>query len=291
MSDVELAPRPTPPIGLVPGNPKSAAAAAGTVILAWGLVSVVAGLQVFLGARMDGRALSFGSAWARHLPILALWALATPAVLASARRFPVRGPGAPRALLLHGVAGTVFVVASNLLIRLPGLLPGGVHAGPGDVLAATADGLVRWYPLAMIVYGTIVAAGHRLVPRAPERPAEGETVGGAESEGPLPLRTESGIRLLRPGDVDWIEADGNHVVVHGRHGAHRARERLSDLESALEGRGFARVHRSALVRLECVRELRPISHGDMEVVLDGGQALRLPRSRRAALEERLGVAL
>ncbi|NIP59900.1 MAG: LytTR family transcriptional regulator, partial [Gemmatimonadetes bacterium] len=162
------------------------------------------------------------------------------------------------------------------------------------------EGLVRWYPLALVVYGAIVMVGHRVGRDDPE-PARGDGAGEPPASreveapedpmAPLPLRTGEGIRLLHPEEVEWIEADGNYVVVHCGDGAHRARGRISELESSLEEDGFARVHRSALVRVACIRELRPLSHGDMEVVLAGGKTLRLSRGRRAELEERLGVEL
>lgn len=327
MSRSEQIPGPLSFLGPLSRRWRAPVRRAGAVLLAWTVVSVVAGLQVYLAARIAGDPVSPGTAWSRHLPILALWAVATPLVLASARRFPVRREGAVRALGAHVFFGTLFIVAANLLIRLPELLPGGAYRGGGDLFAGTLEGLVRWYPLALVVYGAIVAVGHRVgndgseaakgadretasvarasrggrsEARAP-RSAEEAMTGGAsrtrereapeDSTAPLPLRTGEGIRLLRPEEVEWIEADGNYVVVHSGGGVHRARGRISELEETLEEEGFARVHRSALVRVDCIRELRPLSHGDMEVVLAGGETLRLSRGRRAMLEERLGVEL
>jgi DNA-binding LytR/AlgR family response regulator len=43
------------------------------------------------------------------------------------------------------------------------------------------------------------------------------------------------------------------------------------------------VHRSAIVRRAAVQEIRPLTHGDFELVLAGGAVVRGSRSRRAAL--------
>jgi DNA-binding LytR/AlgR family response regulator len=43
------------------------------------------------------------------------------------------------------------------------------------------------------------------------------------------------------------------------------------------------VHRSAIVRRDAVQEIRPLTHGDFEVILTTGAVVRGSRSRRAAL--------
>lgn len=245
----------------------------------------MAGGQAYLSALLDGRPLSAGRAFGRHLPILSLWAIVTPAVLASARRFPLGRDDAVRPLVIHLSFGTLFIVAANVLIRLPGLLPGGPLTGPGDLLRATVDGLVTWYPLALVVYGVVVAVGH----------FTGQTPGAEApspaTRAPLDLRTAGGgVRLLAPAEVEWVEADGNYVRVHGHDGStHRVRGRLSDFEERLLAEGFVRIHRSALVHLPSIRELRPLDRGDFKVVLRSGARVRLPRTRRADVAAALGV--
>jgi two-component system LytT family response regulator len=92
------------------------------------------------------------------------------------------------------------------------------------------------------------------------------------------------------GDVDWLEADDNYVRVHARGGARLVRETLKSLESRLDPRHFARIHRSAIVNLERVRELRPTFNGEYVVVLATGARLTLSRGHRDAFFERMGVA-
>jgi two-component system, LytTR family, response regulator len=93
------------------------------------------------------------------------------------------------------------------------------------------------------------------------------------------VRTPGRIVFLPLAEVDWIEAAGNYVYVHAGRERHLIRGTLKAIESRFAAR-FARIHRSAIVNLERVRELAPRAHGDCEVVLRGGA--RLPVSRTFA---------
>lgn len=98
------------------------------------------------------------------------------------------------------------------------------------------------------------------------------------------LLDDSGTTLVIPVDeIRWVEASGSYVVVHAGED-HLVRRSLGSLEEELDGRGFARVHRSALVNAAAVRAVRPLTHGDAVTVLDDGTSVRVSRSRRAAFE-------
>lgn len=89
-------------------------------------------------------------------------------------------------------------------------------------------------------------------------------------------------------EIVWIEAADNYVRFHTDQGVHLSRRRMRDLEAVLDPARFARVHRSAIVNLNRVRELRPLGDGDQEVLMDTGKRLTLTRSYRAAFEGRFG---
>ena len=95
----------------------------------------------------------------------------------------------------------------------------------------------------------------------------------------LAVPTEDGELLLDPGEIDWIEAQDDHVLIHAGKQRHRVRASLSALEARLDGARFARVHRSAIVRLDQVRELR----GENLVVLRDGTRVPVSRRRLPAL--------
>jgi len=88
-------------------------------------------------------------------------------------------------------------------------------------------------------------------------------------------------------EVECIESAGMYVVLHtgGKELLHRSS--LSDLEAKLDPRRFIRIHRSAIVNLARIAHLEPISHGEFEVVLKTGKRVRLSRTYRGPLEQRL----
>lgn len=103
----------------------------------------------------------------------------------------------------------------------------------------------------------------------------------------VPRRNE--IQLVPVGDVIYIEADGSYVNVHTEEKTHLVRERMKTLEQRLDPTQFCRIHRSTIVNLEQVEALEPTDPGDVVARLVSGKRLRVSRSRRAELEERLGL--
>jgi two-component system LytT family response regulator len=66
---------------------------------------------------------------------------------------------------------------------------------------------------------------------------------------------------------------------------------LNELAERLDPGLFFRVHRSAIVNVESILHLEPISHGEFEVVLKDGSSPRISRTYRRKLEKRLGQSL
>jgi two-component system, LytTR family, response regulator len=91
--------------------------------------------------------------------------------------------------------------------------------------------------------------------------------------------------FVRVEEVDWFEAGGNYVRLHVGHAAHRVRVPLARLEARLDPRAFRRINRSAIVRIDGIRELQPWFHGDGVVLLKSGPRLRLSRRFRDRLYE------
>lgn len=88
-------------------------------------------------------------------------------------------------------------------------------------------------------------------------------------------------------DIEWIASAGNYAVIHWRDREGLLRETLQALETRLAGRGFARSHRSTLVNLAHVRELRPLADGAWRLTLDSGAELVVSRSYRDGFLARL----
>ena len=106
------------------------------------------------------------------------------------------------------------------------------------------------------------------------------------------LKSAHRVRLLPVEQISWIEAEGMYVNIHTRDGGtHPHRALIGSLEDALDPQRFVRIHRSAMVNIDLVSELRQDAHGDYIAVLRGGTEVRVGRRFRARLQARLGQSL
>ena len=105
------------------------------------------------------------------------------------------------------------------------------------------------------------------------------------------VRADGRTLLLRATDVDWIEAADYYARIHSGGKSHLLRETMNDLETRLDPDVFFRVHRSAIVNLEKVKEIQPYTRGEHVVIMNNGAKVRLSRGRREKLEERLGQSI
>jgi two-component system LytT family response regulator len=107
----------------------------------------------------------------------------------------------------------------------------------------------------------------------------------------LVVKSGGRVFFVRTDDIDWIEASGNYVRLHLKEQSYLFRETMNQMESRLDTQRFFRIHRSRIVNTERIKELQPWFNGEYVVVLHNGTQLRLSRSYREKLEERLGKAL
>jgi two-component system LytT family response regulator len=104
----------------------------------------------------------------------------------------------------------------------------------------------------------------------------------------LVIKSSGRIYFLETNDIDWIQAEGNYVSVHVGKKSHLLRETISSLESQLDPRKFLRIHRSAVVRIDRIKELQPWFHGEYHIILQDGTELTLSRNYRDRLQDALG---
>ena len=90
--------------------------------------------------------------------------------------------------------------------------------------------------------------------------------------------------------IDWIEGADYYVKLHVGGRVHLLREPLRSLAQRLDPTRFARVHRSAIVNLSRIREIRMAARGDHTLVLDDTTRLRLNRARRREIEALIETA-
>lgn len=107
----------------------------------------------------------------------------------------------------------------------------------------------------------------------------------------LVIKNNGRIFFLKTEEIDWICAEGNYVNLHVKKDSYLLRGTISGLESQLDPRRFARIHRSQIVNIDRIRELRHWSHGEYQIILHDGEELMLSRSYREKLQAALGGLL
>jgi two-component system, LytTR family, response regulator len=88
--------------------------------------------------------------------------------------------------------------------------------------------------------------------------------------------------MLPVTEIDWIEADDYYARIHAGARQYLLREPLSSLESRLDATRFVRIHRSLIVQIDRVRELKH-TPGSSSVVLKDGRRMPVSRRRRSIL--------
>jgi two-component system LytT family response regulator len=101
----------------------------------------------------------------------------------------------------------------------------------------------------------------------------------------LTIRLNNRVFFVRTEEIDWIEAADNYACVHHGSRSHLVRETMAALESTLDPKRFARIHRSAIVNVDRIEEIRTMVHGDHVVVLRDGKELPFGRTYRERLQE------
>lgn len=94
----------------------------------------------------------------------------------------------------------------------------------------------------------------------------------------IAVRTSSRWHLIEINDIDWIEGSGVYARLVVGEKSYLLRTSLSDLENRLDSDRFSRIHRSTIVQLDRVREVRPHAHGEFVLVLKDGTRLKVSRT-------------
>ena len=97
------------------------------------------------------------------------------------------------------------------------------------------------------------------------------------------VRVGRRLTFVEADEVEWIQADGDYAVLHVRGQHHLLRESLQRLATRLDPLRFLRVHRSAIVRVDCVAELQTLPNRDALLRLRDGTPLRASRTYIDAL--------
>ena len=100
----------------------------------------------------------------------------------------------------------------------------------------------------------------------------------------IAVKENERIRFLNVEKIDWISSQGNYVEIHSGGEKNLVRETMDGIESKLNPKKFVRIRRSAIVRVEQIKELHTLFAGEFEVVLRNGVKLSSSRRYRKNLD-------
>jgi two-component system LytT family response regulator len=103
----------------------------------------------------------------------------------------------------------------------------------------------------------------------------------------MTIRVRRRVFSLDVGDISWIQGASQYCRLHTKSGEYLLARTLASLECELDPDRFFRIHRSAIVNVAYVREVRTSGDGRYNIYLHGGQALPMGRARREILEKLL----
>jgi two-component system LytT family response regulator len=107
----------------------------------------------------------------------------------------------------------------------------------------------------------------------------------------LMIKAGGRITFLSTDEINWIEADDKYVHLHSGKISPMVRQTLSAMETQLDPGKFRRIHRSAIVNVERIKELQPLFSGEHSILLEDGTKLTLSRNYKDKLFELLGKPL
>jgi two-component system LytT family response regulator len=107
----------------------------------------------------------------------------------------------------------------------------------------------------------------------------------------IAVKADGKVIVIRISEIDWVKAEQDYVSLHVGAKAWLLRETIGAMEVRFAGAGFVRIHRSTLVNIDRVKELRPLDKGEFQIVLRDGVQLKLSRSYRMALPRLTGAPL
>jgi two-component system LytT family response regulator len=112
--------------------------------------------------------------------------------------------------------------------------------------------------------------------------------GSASPSERLVIKSRGRFIFLRSEEIDWIEAMGNYVRIHAGPMSYIERKTMTSFETHLDPARFVRIHKSAIVNIDKIRELKVWPTGEYAVLMRNGKELTLTRHYRDRLSGLLG---
>ena len=105
------------------------------------------------------------------------------------------------------------------------------------------------------------------------------------------IKSSGKVVFLKSGEIDWIEAEGNYLRLHAGKDSYLQRGTMNSVQARLDPKRFVRIHRSTIVNVEKVKELRPWPTGEYVVLMHNGKELTLSRGFKEQLPLLVGESI
>jgi two-component system LytT family response regulator len=119
-----------------------------------------------------------------------------------------------------------------------------------------------------------------VAPDAMEQMPEEADANAGRYEKLINIKDKGQIFRVDVGSIERIVAAGDYMVIYTADNSYILRETMKDLDRRVDPRSFQRVHRSTIVNLDQVRQVRPHTNGECFLVLESGAEVKVSRSYR-----------
>lgn len=120
--------------------------------------------------------------------------------------------------------------------------------------------------------------------RTPERTAQKEPIDR------VVIKSGKRIYFLKTEEIDWVEGAGDYLTLHSGSQTHLIRETMANFHATLDPQKFLRIHRSTIVNIERIADIRPLFKGEYDITLTSGIRLKASRGYRHELQPLLDAA-
>ena len=104
------------------------------------------------------------------------------------------------------------------------------------------------------------------------------------------IKSGGRIYFLKTEEIDWVEGAGDYLTLHSGSQTHLIRETMGNFHAKLDPQKFLRIHRSTIVNVERIKDIRPLYKGDYVITLTSGISLKASRGYRHELRPLLDEA-
>jgi len=190
------------------------------------------------------------------------------------RLFPLRLNVWPRAVIGHTIGSIIFAFGHFILmiaLRIPWYALNGRTYIWREPFVSNL--IVEYQKDIKIYIGFVIVVAAYQYYRRSRIPAPQPGVNR------LVVQTGAGDSVLRMEQIDYLEAARNYIAVHAEGREYIIRDTMANMMQRLSGPNFARTHRSYIVNIDKIRDIRTVDSGQ-RVFLQNGADVPLSRKYR-----------